>query len=176
MSVDCCAEPAAGPVVDARVLRHAWTALGPLRCGDWPTPYSLEPWHRQETLAVLDGVLAGLYLVVDADGRLRWLGKARRVGGVGTRLRNHLRHPERARAFTAVYVIEADPFSPRKALEAAEGRAADAIGLRGRMGPRTWPVVTQAQWLALVTAQPARRVVRPRSERSGAGEQTAAPA
>ncbi|MET8182371.1 hypothetical protein [Streptomyces sp. NPDC005336] len=60
MSVDCCAEPVAGPVADARVLRHAWTALGPLRCGGWPAPYSLEPGRRAQTLAVLDEVLAGL--------------------------------------------------------------------------------------------------------------------
>lgn len=79
MNGDCCAEPVAGPVVDARVLRHAWTALGPLRCGDWPAPYSLQPPHRKETLAVLDEVLAGVYLAVDADGRLRWLGKALRL-------------------------------------------------------------------------------------------------
>ncbi|MEV7077809.1 hypothetical protein AB0N88_04515 [Streptomyces sp. NPDC093516] len=162
MSRDCCAEPVAGPVVDARVLRHAWTALGPLRCGDWPTPYSLEPRHREETLAVLDEVLAGLYLAVDADGRMRWLGKAHRDGGIGARLRDHLRHPERARVFTGVFTVEADPFSPPKAIEAAEGRTADAIGLRGRLGPRTWPVVTQAQWLAAVTPRPGRRSCPPR--------------
>lgn len=173
---DCCAEPVAGPVVDGRTLRHAWAALGPLACGDWPVPRSLASGHREQTLAVLDEVLAGLYLVVDADGRLRWLGKAHRDGGVGARLRDHLRHPERARVYAAVFVVEADPFSPPKAIEAAEGRAADVIGLRGRMGPRTWPVATQAQWLALVAARPARQVVRPRPEGSGAREQTAAPA
>ncbi|MGY5074256.1 hypothetical protein [Streptomyces griseus] len=162
MSADCCPEPVAGPVVGTRVLRHAWTALGPLRRGSWPATCSLEPGGRRETLAVLDGVLAGLYLAVDADGRLRWLGKAHRGSGVSTRLRDHLRHPERARVFTAVYVIEADPFSPRRAIEAAEGRAADAIGLRGRMGPRTWPVVTQTQWLALVTSRLGPRVYPPR--------------
>jgi hypothetical protein len=149
----------AGPVVDARVLRHAWTALGPLRCGDWPTPYRLEPRHREETLAVLDWVLAGLYLAVDADGRLRWLGKAHRDGGIGARLRDHLRHRERARVFAGVFVVEADPFSPPQAIEAAEGRAADLAGLRSRMGTRRWPAVTQAQWLALVTSRPGPRIV-----------------
>ncbi|MGW0669913.1 hypothetical protein [Streptomyces sp. NPDC002746] len=162
MSRDCCAEPVAGPVVDARVLRHAWTALGPLRCGDWPAPYSLELRHRRETLSVLDEVLAGLYLAVDADGRLRWLGKAHRDGGIGARLRDHLRHPERARVFTGVFVVAADPFSPPQAIEAAEGRAADAMRLRGRMGTRRWPTVSQAQWLALVTSRPGPRVVPPR--------------
>ncbi|MFI9248138.1 hypothetical protein ACIGXF_37530 [Streptomyces sp. NPDC053086] len=176
MSGDCCTEPIAGPVADARVLRHAWTALGPLVRGDWPVLHSLEPGHRAQTLAVLDEVLAGLYLAVDADGRLRWLGKAHRDGGVGARLRNHFRHPERARVFAGVFVVAADPFSPPKAIEAAEGRAADLIGVRGRMGPRTWPVVTQDQWLAQVTSRPASRVVRPRATGDGTGDRSAAPA
>ncbi|GLW51918.1 hypothetical protein Stsp02_75780 [Streptomyces sp. NBRC 14336] len=162
---DCCAEPVAGPMADARVLRHAWTALGPLVRGDWPLPHSLEPGRRAQTVAALDEVLAGLYLVLDADGRLRWLGKAHRGGGVGARLRDHFQHPERARVFTGVFVVAADPFSPPRAIEAAEGRAADLIGLRGRMGPRTWPVVTEAQWLALVTSHPAARIGRPPPER-----------
>ncbi|WP_244297664.1 hypothetical protein [Streptomyces griseoflavus] len=60
--------------------------------------------------------------------------------------------------------MEADPFSPPQAIEAAEGRAADAIGLRSLMGTRRWPTVTQAQWLALVTSRPGRRVVPPRRD------------
>ncbi|QWQ45380.1 hypothetical protein KME66_00015 [Streptomyces sp. YPW6] len=175
MGSDCCAEPVAGPVVDGRTLRHAWTALGPLARGDWPAGLSLAPEYRGRTLAGLEDVLAGLYLVVDTGGRLRWLGKAHRDGGISARLQNHLRHPERARVFTEVFVIEADPFSPPKAIEAAEGRAADVIGLRGRMGPRTWPVVTRAQWLAQVTARSAQHVAPPRPERNGAGGHPAVP-
>ncbi|MGW5284500.1 hypothetical protein ACWERI_34485 [Streptomyces collinus] len=171
----CCPEPVAGPVVDARALRHAWTALGPLALGDWPVRYDLVQ-HREKTLAVLDEVLAGLYLAVDADGRLRWLGKAHRNGGVGARLRDHFRHPERARVFAGVFAVAADPFSPPKAIKAAEGRTADLVGLRGRMGPRTWPVVTEAQWLALVTSRPASRVVRPRAAGDGTGDRPVAPA
>lgn len=176
MSVGCCAEPVAGPVVDVRVLRQAWTALGPLRCGDWPAPHSLEPGRRAQTLAVLDEVLAGLYLAVDADGRLRWLGKAHRDGGVGARLRDHFRHPERSRVYAEVFVVEADPFSPPQAIKACEGRAADLIGLRGRMGPRTWPVAAEAQWLALVASRPAPRIVRPRPGRDDTGDRPATPA
>ncbi|MER6354637.1 hypothetical protein ABT186_23165 [Streptomyces sp. NPDC001634] len=174
--MDCCTEPVAGPVVDARVLRHAWTALGPLVRGDWPVLYSLEPHQRAESLAVLDEVLAGLYLALDADGRLRWLGKAHRDGGIGGRLQDHFRHPERARVFAGVFAVAADPFSPPKAIKAAEGRAADLIGLRGRMGPRTWPAVTQAQWLALVTSRPAPRIVRPRPAGDDTGDRSAIPA
>ncbi|WND15859.1 hypothetical protein [Streptomyces violaceus] len=63
-------------------------------------PVQPGPGQRARTLAVLDEVLAGLYLVVDADGRLQWLGKAHRGDGVGARLQDHFRHPERARAST----------------------------------------------------------------------------
>ncbi|MCM2517904.1 hypothetical protein NC658_32445 [Streptomyces griseoincarnatus] len=176
MSLDCCTEPVPRPVVDTRVLRHAWTALSPLACGGWPIPYSLAPGQRAQTFAVLDEVLVGLYLAVDADGRLRWLGKAHRDGGIGARLRDHLKHPERARVFAGVFVVAADPFSPPQAIKAAEGRAADLIGLRGRMGPRTWPVVTQAQWLALVTSRPAPRIISPRPAGDDTGDWSAAPA
>lgn len=172
---DCCPEPVAGPVVDGRMLRHAWAALGPLACGDWPVARGLVAEHRAQTLAVLDEVLAGLYLVVDADGRLRWLGKAHRGGGVGARLRDHFRHPERSRVFAGVFVVEADPFSPTQAIQAAEGRAADLIGLRGRMGPRTWPVIAREQWLIQVTAH-ALRVGRPRLAGDDTGDRSAAPA
>lgn len=158
------------------MLRHARTALGPLVCGDWPTLHSLVPEHRARTLAVLDEVLAGLYLVVDADGRLRWLGKAHRDGGVSARLRDHFRHPERSRVYAGVFVAEADPFSAPQAIKAAEGWATDLIGLRGRMGPRTWPVVTQEQWLALVTAHPASRIRRPRPAGDDTGDRSATPA
>ncbi|MFI2429760.1 hypothetical protein ACH5A7_37785 [Streptomyces sp. NPDC018955] len=173
---DCCEEPVAGPAVDVRVLRHVWTALGPRRVGGWPVRCDLGAQHQEETLAVLDEVLAGLYLVVDADRRLRWLGKVHRDDGVGARLRDHFRHPERARVYAGVFVVEADPFSPPKAIEAAEGWAADLIGLRGRMGPRTWPVVTEAEWLALVTSRPVPGLGRPRPDGGGIGERSAAPA
>ncbi|MGY1583250.1 hypothetical protein [Streptomyces sp. MN13] len=176
MNLDCCAEPVAGPVVDARVLRHVWTALGPLRRGAWPALHSLESHRQEETLSVLDGVLAGLYLTVDAEGRLRWLGKAHRDGGVGARLRDHFRHAERTRVFAGVFVVEADPFSLSKAIEAAEGRAADVIGLRGRMGPRSWPVVTEAQWLALVTSRRMPGLGRPRPDGDDVGERSVTPA
>ncbi|THA33010.1 hypothetical protein [Streptomyces sp. A1547] len=176
MTLGCCEEPVAGLAVDDRALRHTWTALGPLAVGGWPVRYGLGPQHREETLAVLDEVLAGLYLAVDADGWLRWLGKAHRDGGIGARLRDHLGHPERARVFAGVFVVAADPFSPPKAIEAAEGRTADLLGLRGRMGPRHWPVITEQQWLALVTSHPALRVGRPRPAGDGAGDRPPAPA
>ncbi|MFF2821319.1 hypothetical protein ACFVT9_38075 [Kitasatospora cineracea] len=172
MIADCCEEPAAGPMVDARALRRAWTALGPLAVGDWPVRHGLDVQHRAQTLTVLDEMLAGLYLAVDQDGRLRWLGKAHRADGVGARLRHHLGHPERARVFAGVFVVAADPFSPRKAIEAAEGRAADLLKLRGAMGTRQWPRVTEKQWLALVTSRPASRLVGPRRPDLATAERT----
>ncbi|MFE7156949.1 hypothetical protein [Streptomyces sp. NPDC057636] len=72
--------------------------------------------------------------------------------------------------------MAADPFSPPKAIEAAEGRAADLIGLRGRMTARNRPVVTEAPWLALVIQRPVLRAVLPRQAREDADNRSAAPA
>jgi hypothetical protein len=150
---------------------QAWTALGPLHVDGWPVARDLVQ-DREKTLQDLDEVLAGLYLIVDSDGWLRWLGKAHRDGGVGARLRNHLGHPERARVFATVFVVTADPFSPPKAIEAAEGRTADLLHLRGRMGPRQWPRVTEAQWLAQVTTRGSTRIYSPRPPADLAGNDT----
>ncbi|MFI6797625.1 hypothetical protein [Streptosporangium canum] len=148
---DCCLEPVPGPPVTPWVLSRVWTAVGPLGCGGWPEPHSLALQHRHSILTLLDDVLAGLYLAVDADGNLRWLGKAHRNGGVGARIREHLTHPERARVYTELYVVGANPFSPSGALAAAEGKAADLLALRGQMGSRTWP--SSDDWLRLVTSR-----------------------
>ncbi|MGW2151738.1 hypothetical protein ACWCOT_46130 [Nonomuraea bangladeshensis] len=94
-----------------QVLARVWTALGPLAEGEWPESYSLDAAQRHHSLRALDDVLAGLYLAVDADGMLHWLGKAHRDGGAAARLREHLTHPERARVHAAAYVVGADPFS-----------------------------------------------------------------
>jgi hypothetical protein len=133
--------------------------MGPLVVGAWPILYDLTQ-RKRESLDLLDEVLAGLYLAVDPDGRLRWLGKAHRDGGIGARVRDHLQHPERARIFAGVFVVAADPFSSPKAIQAAEGRTADLLELRGRMGARQWPKVTEAQWLGLVTGHAALRIGR----------------
>lgn len=90
-------------------------------------------------MAELDDVQSGLYLVVDGLGNLRWLGQADRDGGVGSRLREHLAHPEREQVYGGVYVSAPDPFSPHQPISATEGKAADPLGLRGKMGLRTWP-------------------------------------
>lgn len=150
MKRDCCPEPIAGPAIDDRALMYARTSLGPLARGDWPRMMDLGLHARHATLDTLSNVLVGLYIAVDAHGRLRWLGKACRNGGVTQRLREHLSHPERERVFTHVYVAEADPECGTGALGCAEGMAADLLQLRGRLGPRTWPPATD--WNHLVAA------------------------
>ncbi|WP_266315910.1 hypothetical protein [Kitasatospora purpeofusca] len=142
MKPDCCPEPLAGPVVGERTLVYTHTSLGPLAIGAWPHRMSLHHQERHVTLTALNDILAGLYLAVDYQGRLRWLGKARRNGGVAQRLREHLAHPERDRVFAHVYVFEANPDSLPAALACAEGMAADLLELRGHLGARTWPTAT----------------------------------
>lgn len=140
----------AGQRMTTRELRLVWTALGPLVSGGWPLLQALETSRREAVLAVLDDVPAGLYVAVDADERLRWLGKAHRDTGVGARVREHLRHPERARTFAGIYVINADPWCCSDALAAAEGKAADLLQVRGILGPRTWP--SAQNWLSRVVS------------------------
>lgn len=137
------------------------------------TPQPVAPLRRRP---VRGGGLRGHRLVPFGDRAAGSLGKAHPDGGVGARLRNHLGHPERSRVFTRVFVVAADPFCPPRAIEAAEGRAADLIGLRGRMGPRTWPVFTEVRWLALLTSHPASRVGRPRPAGDDSGDRSATPA
>jgi hypothetical protein len=76
----------------------------------------------------------------------------RRAGGVGARLREHLAHPERARVYAGIYVIEADEFQHADALTAAEGKAADLLRLRRHVGQRTWP--DRSDWLEQVGTRP----------------------
>jgi hypothetical protein len=110
--------------------------------------------------------------------RLRWLGKAHRDGGISVRLRDHFRHPERIRVFAGVFVMAVDPFSPPEGLLAAEGRAADLLGLRRCLGARQWPKVTEEQWLAQVTLRPTSTPLmgRPRPAEYATGHKPAASA
>ncbi|MFD8782518.1 hypothetical protein [Kitasatospora sp. NPDC059599] len=150
MKPDCCPEPLVGPAVGERTLVYAHASLGPLAIGEWPQRMSLHYQERDITLSVLNDILAGLYLAVDHQGRIRWLGKAHRNGGVAQRLREHLAHPERERVFAHLYVFETKSDCPTTALACAEGMAADLLELRGRLGPRTWPAATR--WNQLVAA------------------------
>lgn len=139
-----------GPNVTGTTLLLLRAALGMLAFAGVPRRYPLGPDNRRATLNELAQVPSGLYLAVDNDERVRWLGKAHRAGGVGARLGEHLDRPERAAVFAAVYVAEADPYITREAIAAAEGYAADALQLRGRLGPRTWP--PSDNWAVVVGA------------------------
>jgi hypothetical protein len=149
---DCCPEPVAGPPVSQITLATVWSAMGDLVRGDWPQRRSLAAADRNRTLLRLDDVVAGLYLAVDGGGALRYLGQARRDGGVGARLRDHLQHPERVRVYAGVYVFEADEFRPSASLDAVEGKAADLLQLRGQVSGRRWPV--PGDWLGQVGTGP----------------------
>lgn len=106
------------------------------------TPY----WSHVDTV---EAYSPGLYLVVDARGRIVWLGMAAGSRGVTGRIRTHLAEPWKRAVFHRVWVAPAYDQISRPALEAAEGWAADALALRSRMPHRTWPPSTN--WLPLVS-------------------------
>lgn len=118
-------------------------ALLPLAAGAWLEASRLEA-APVLTAANLEEVMVGIYLVTDPLERVVWLGQARRDNGVAARLRDHLRVPSRAEAFAHVRVLHLDDFTPVAALNAAEGRAADLLRLRGTLGQRRWP--SAARW------------------------------
>ncbi|WP_157852538.1 hypothetical protein [Kitasatospora sp. NRRL B-11411] len=90
----------------------------------------------------------GLYLVVDARGRIVWLGSAAGRQGVTGRVRTHLIESWKREVFDRVWVAPAYDHITRAALESAEGWAADALNLRAQMPHRTWPPSTN--WSSLI--------------------------
>lgn len=92
----------------------------------------------------------GLYLVVDAQGRIIWLGMAVGFLGVTGRINQHRSEPWKRRVFDRVVVAKAREEITRPALKAAEGRAAEALNLRTWMPYRTWPASTN--WGAFVSS------------------------
>jgi hypothetical protein len=123
-----------GPRVSQRDL-----ALLPMSGGRWLRRAHLAPVSVLRAGGSLVGVLVGIYLVTDAEDRVVWLGQARREFGVAARLRDHIRHGDRLAVFEQVRVLELDEFTPPGALNACEGKAADVLRLRGRLGQRRWP-------------------------------------
>jgi hypothetical protein len=87
-------------------------------------------------------------LVTDERGRIVWLGMAAGELGVAGRIRMHLRERWKQIAFDRVWIAPAEDRITRKALEAAEGWAADAIDLRTRMPGHRWP--SAAAWPELI--------------------------
>jgi hypothetical protein len=141
--------PAVGPRVTRATLAAVRLATASLYLGDWPAKVP------QEVAVAATGpfkyVFGGIYLWVDGNERLRWLGKARRGQSVRARLRQHLRHPERQAVFEAVYVFEIDPWAGNDALEAIEGKAAEVLRLRDLMPGHRWP--DGSRWEELVAGR-----------------------
>ncbi|MEU6603507.1 hypothetical protein ABZ922_00205 [Streptomyces shenzhenensis] len=135
------AVPSPGPVLLPPHVPLLARALGGYSSSD---PY----WSQVDTVEAFS---PGLYLVVDAKGRIVWLGMAGGDQGVTGRIRTHLVEPWKRAVFHRVWVAPAYDQISRSALEAAEGWAADALDLRSRMPHRTWP--PSANWCALVGRQ-----------------------
>lgn len=88
-------------------------------------------------------LLTSLYLVTDVSARVRWLGQASRDDDLVGRAA-HARDPERRPVFTTLRVLHLEDRTPGPVLDVSEGRCADLLGLRGRMGGRRWP--SSANW------------------------------
>ena len=129
-----------GPVLRALDLLRLSLVAGPhlVKAMLSPLPFG-DRW-------ALDGIVTAIYLITDAQGRIRWLGQASREDDLAGRLHDHARHPERIKVFAHVRVLHLADHTPQKAVDAIEGRCADLLGLRGAMGRRRWP--TSDSWLA----------------------------
>lgn len=139
-----------GELVVGRKFRRRDRALLPLAGGRWIVGSALDGYDL-EAAAPLAHYLAAVYLVTDANDCIVWLGQARRDAGLLARLRAHLSIPERARIFHRVRAIHLNDFTPALAVSAIEGRAADLLQLRGRLGARKWP--TAEEWASLAGPQ-----------------------
>ncbi|MCI3246451.1 MULTISPECIES: hypothetical protein [Streptomyces] len=135
------APPLPGPVLQRVHIPLLARALGSYSAAD-------PVWFRVDTVRAF---FPGLYLVVDAQGRIVWLGMAAGFLGVTGRIVQHRTEPWKRRVFDRVFVAEAREEITRPALEAAEGWAADALNLRTWMPYRTWPASTN--WGALVSSR-----------------------
>jgi len=135
------AAPLPGPVLRPQHVPLLARALGRYSSSE---PY-WSPIDAVETFS------PGLYLVVDVQGRIVWLGMAAGDQGVTGRVRKHLTEPWKRSVFHRVWVAPAYDQISRPTLKAAEGWAADALALRSRMPHRDWPPSTN--WLSLVGRQ-----------------------
>lgn len=138
-------QPAAPP--PGPVLRPPYVPLLARALGGYSS--SVPYWSLVDTVEAFS---PGLYLVVDVQGRIVWLGMAAGDQGVTGRIRKHLDEPWKRAVFHRVWVAPAYDQISRPALEAAEGWAADALDLRSRMTHRIWPPSTN--WGSLVGRQP----------------------
>ncbi|MFF3089722.1 hypothetical protein ACFVRB_32475 [Streptomyces nojiriensis] len=132
--------PKPGPLLQRAHVHLLVRALGSYSSGSpyWSRVNAVEAWSP------------GLYLVVDSSGRIVWLGMAAGDQGVTGRIKTHLSEPWKRATFDRVWIAAAHDGISRRALEAAEGWAADALDLRAQMPDRTWPPSTD--WHALIAS------------------------
>lgn len=141
----------AGPL-GAASRTAARLAAGPWRSGPVLGPVPFEDRYRIESTV-------GIYLVTDRQGRLVYLGQARRDGGVRARLDGHAADAVKALVFAEVWVVALRDFTPAEVVSAVEGRVADDLAVRGRLRTadgrrRRWP--GSGCWEELVVSQAAR--------------------
>ncbi|MGW8487430.1 hypothetical protein [Streptomyces sp. NPDC055886] len=137
----CPSAPPPGPFLLPAHVPLLARALGGLSSS---APY----WSRVDSVEAFS---PGIYLVVDAQGRIVWLGMGAGDRGVTGRIKKHLEEPWKMATFHRVWVAPAYDQISRAALKAAEGWAADALDLRTRMPFRTWP--PSSNWRSLVGGQ-----------------------
>jgi hypothetical protein len=135
----------AGPVLRTAPLRQL-----PLAAGRWLERAYLKPMPFADYPALANaGIVSGIYLVTDHLKRVRWLGQASRDDDLIARLGEHHADPAKARVFITLRVLHLLDLTPSAAINAIEGRCADVLGLRGRMGIRRWPCADD--WLERVS-------------------------
>lgn len=135
-------------LVPGRRISSRDLAVFPLAAGKW-----LEHAHlRGEPILTSEALMkvgVGIYLVTDHRNRIMWLGQALRGQGLSGRIREHLRHPARLQSFHTIRILELNDFTPPECVSSIEGRAADVLALRGRLGARRWPAADR--WPELAT-------------------------
>ncbi|MGW5721595.1 hypothetical protein ACWEVP_35850 [Amycolatopsis sp. NPDC003865] len=120
-----------------------------MAAGRWLVAPRLKPMLFSDHPLLADaGIVCGVYLITDEEARVRWLGQASRSAGLLQRLADHDRDEARHAVFATVRILHLDDHTPPLALDAIEGRCADLLELRGRMGSRRWP--SSANWPAAV--------------------------
>ncbi|TKA04906.1 hypothetical protein [Actinacidiphila oryziradicis] len=121
-----------GPLIRRSHIPLMRKALGHLARPEEPL------WFR---IDAVDVTSPGLYLVVDAAGRIVWMGMAAGDEGIAGRITMHLREEWKRTTFDRVWTFPAWDSVSRQELAAAESWAADALDLRSQMPDRTWPTV-----------------------------------
>ncbi|MEV3985612.1 hypothetical protein [Nonomuraea sp. NPDC049758] len=103
-----------------------------------------ERWRYEEL-----GITTAIYLIADAEYRLRWLGQANRRDGLISRLASHDSDPAKREVFANIRVLRLVDHTPAQSVDAIEGRCADVLKIREAMRPRVWP--SARDWFLLTS-------------------------